>query len=124
MVGVQWTRPRADAPVLLPLGAVGCLANGPAHEQEQCDNRDLQQDHQPDERPGGHSPRSYTRRRIGTTPDGPSAKRDRPGCQALGPQGERRFAELGHRLQLVDARDDLGARQALDALGPELLHVE
>ena len=69
----------------------------------------FKKDHQPDERPRVHSSRSYTRsRRIRTT-------------RAV---GQARPAELRDRVQLVHARDDLRARQALHALGAELLDVE
>ena len=67
MVRMTRTRTRTDAAVLLRCH-LGGLADRPAHDQEQPHDRDLQQDHQPDERPGGHSRRSYTRSRIRTSP--------------------------------------------------------
>ncbi len=55
-------RPRSDPAVLIGGDVqVRGLLDRPAHDQEKPNDRDLQQEHQPDERPGGHAPRSYTR---------------------------------------------------------------
>src|SRR6267378_3089030 len=100
---VVWMRPRTGSAVLAA-GRLGSLAHRPAHEQEQGDDRDLEEDHQPDESPRVHSCRSYTRPRIRTTP------------QARSVQLRRHPAELRDRVQLGHARLDLVTREALDAL--------
>jgi len=66
-VRMQRPRPRADAPVLLRL-LIRRLANRPAHYQEQRDDRDLQEQHQPQEGPSVHRQRSYNGRRVRTSP--------------------------------------------------------
>ena len=57
---------------------------------------------------------------VAIRPDGPSS------CLRwrVSRAAQRGAAELGHRLQFLDARDDLAAGQPLDALGAELLDVE
>jgi hypothetical protein len=101
----------ADAAVLVhePLRR---LAHGPAHDQEEPDDRDLQDDHQPDEGPGIHSTSDRT--------TGPPPGRygfsisQRGGCGG----------ELGELAQLAHAGGDLWSGEVLDALGAELFDVE
>jgi hypothetical protein len=54
MAGTIGPRVDADAAVLFG-GRLGTLANGPAHDQEETHDRDLQGEHQPDEGPAIHS---------------------------------------------------------------------
>ena len=60
VVGMQRARARADAAVL-PRCRLGRLTDRPADDQEQSHDRDLQEDHQPDEGPRGHSCGCYPR---------------------------------------------------------------
>ena len=110
---------RADAAVLAGR-RLRRLANGPAHDQEQRHDRDLQQEHQPDERPRIHAcDRIPGRRRYNP--------RDKPSRRGL---DRARRAVRRAALNCVIACSSprrasiSGARQARDALGAELLDVE
>src|SRR5580704_13716740 len=88
---VRVTRLRAwpDPAVLAGLD-LRRLADRPAHDHEQPEDRDLQQHHQPDEGPGGHLTRWYTRPPIRQNPGErarPPAPRGRAKSQPLSWRG-------------------------------------
>jgi hypothetical protein len=85
MVRVMRSRTRADAAVLAGR-RLGRLTYRPAYDQEQRDDRDLQQEHQPDEGPRIHSCRWYTR---APTPTSVASASD-------GPTDDRRAASESH----------------------------
>jgi hypothetical protein len=52
---MTWARAVADAAITLGGRNLRPLADRPAHDQEEPDDRDLQDEHQPDEGPGIHA---------------------------------------------------------------------
>ena len=93
-------RGRGPMPPSCPGAVSGRLPHRPAHDQEQRHDRDLQEDHQPDEGPSVHRWRSYT---AGASVQAPDLDDPAPSTTAASSaaQLQGRAAELRHRVQFA-----------------------